>query len=104
MAPDAKPAKASKTSKADKSDKEDKSKVHKLALKGSAKLVAEFVSLSFRPLWFSNTRYTPSSSNEASTQQKTSQRTSIIGFLSLPRQMKTNHTLRSVKKYGLNML
>ncbi|OBR07953.1 HORMA domain-containing protein [Colletotrichum higginsianum IMI 349063] len=41
----AKPTKAVKTdkpAKADKADKSDKSKVHKLALKGSAKLVAEF--------------------------------------------------------------
>ncbi|GKT60875.1 mitotic spindle checkpoint component MAD2 [Colletotrichum tofieldiae] len=42
MASEAKPAKATKAVKADKADKSDKSKVHKLALKGSAKLVAEF--------------------------------------------------------------
>ncbi|GKT68570.1 mitotic spindle checkpoint component MAD2 [Colletotrichum tofieldiae] len=41
MASEAKPAKATKAVKADKADKSDKSKVHKLALKGSAKLVAE---------------------------------------------------------------
>ncbi|KAK1635343.1 mitotic spindle checkpoint component MAD2 [Colletotrichum phormii] len=52
MAPDAKPAKASKASKADKSDKEDKSKVHKLALKGSAKLVAEFFQYSIHTILF----------------------------------------------------
>ncbi|KAL2878873.1 Mitotic spindle checkpoint component mad2 [Colletotrichum sp. CLE4] len=52
MAPDAKPAKASKASKADKSEKEDKSKVHKLALKGSAKLVAEFFQYSIHTILF----------------------------------------------------
>ncbi|KAL0769472.1 hypothetical protein CaCOL14_008780 [Colletotrichum acutatum] len=52
MAPDAKPAKASKASKTDKSDKEDKSKVHKLALKGSAKLVAEFFQYSIHTILF----------------------------------------------------
>ncbi|GKT51412.1 mitotic spindle checkpoint component mad2 [Colletotrichum spaethianum] len=66
MASEAKPAKATKAvkaDKADKSDKSDKSKVHKLALKGSAKLVAEFVSF----LFLART------SNEASIPQKTSQ-------------------------------
>ncbi|KAK1447893.1 HORMA domain-containing protein [Colletotrichum melonis] len=52
MAPDAKPAKANKASKTDKSDKEDKSKVHKLALKGSAKLVAEFFQYSIHTILF----------------------------------------------------
>ncbi|EXF75926.1 Mitotic spindle checkpoint component mad2 [Colletotrichum fioriniae] len=52
MAPEAKPAKASKASKTDKSDKEDKSKVHKLALKGSAKLVAEFFQYSIHTILF----------------------------------------------------
>ncbi|KAK7441463.1 HORMA domain-containing protein [Colletotrichum acutatum] len=110
MAPDAKPAKASKASKTDKSDKEDKSKVHKLALKGSAKLVAEFVSLFppftglplpidgselTHPCSF-NTRYTPSSSNEVSIQQKTSPRTSsmILLTLSRDRQRLTTHPLQ----------
>ncbi|OHF01515.1 HORMA domain-containing protein [Colletotrichum orchidophilum] len=52
MGSDAKPARATKATKADKSDKEDKSKVHKLALKGSAKLVAEFFQYSIHTILF----------------------------------------------------
>ncbi|TIC91504.1 Mitotic spindle checkpoint component mad2 [Colletotrichum higginsianum] len=51
----AKPTKAVKTdkpAKADKADKSDKSKVHKLALKGSAKLVAEFFQYSIHTILF----------------------------------------------------
>lgn len=66
---------------ADKKAEKDKSKVHKLSLKGSAKLVAEFVSRRIswapdqytdeRPPCSSSTRSTPSSSNEASTRPRT---------------------------------
>ncbi|KAK2062168.1 mitotic spindle checkpoint component mad2 [Colletotrichum caudatum] len=58
MASEPKPARASraakpvKTDKADKADKSDKSKVHKLALKGSAKLVAEFFQYSIHTILF----------------------------------------------------
>ncbi|KAK2011663.1 HORMA domain-containing protein [Colletotrichum eremochloae] len=55
MASEPKPARASKAvkaDKADKSDKSDKSKVHKLALKGSAKLVAEFFQYSIHTILF----------------------------------------------------
>ncbi|KAK1580599.1 DNA-binding protein [Colletotrichum navitas] len=47
-----KPAKPVKADKADKTDKADKSKVHKLALKGSAKLVAEFFQYSIHTILF----------------------------------------------------
>ncbi|KAK1976998.1 mitotic spindle checkpoint component mad2 [Colletotrichum cereale] len=55
MASEPKPARAAKAvkaDKADKSDKSDKSKVHKLALKGSAKLVAEFFQYSIHTILF----------------------------------------------------
>ncbi|WYZ42127.1 hypothetical protein EsH8_V_001022 [Colletotrichum jinshuiense] len=52
MASDAKPPKAPKAEKVDKADKSDKSKVHKLALKGSAKLVAEFFQYSIHTILF----------------------------------------------------
>ncbi|EFQ34081.1 HORMA domain-containing protein [Colletotrichum graminicola] len=58
MASEPKPARASKAVKpakavkADKTDKSDKSKVHKLALKGSAKLVAEFFQYSIHTILF----------------------------------------------------
>ncbi|KAF3797790.1 Mitotic spindle checkpoint component mad2 [Colletotrichum gloeosporioides] len=54
-------------------DKVDKSKVHKLALKGSAKLVAEFNIMLIRLLLSSfNIRYTPFFSNEVSILRKIS--------------------------------
>ncbi|KAK2040709.1 putative mitotic spindle checkpoint component mad2 protein [Colletotrichum somersetense] len=47
-----KPVKADKADRADRADKSDKSKVHKLALKGSAKLVAEFFQYSIHTILF----------------------------------------------------
>ncbi|WZH43140.1 mitotic spindle assembly checkpoint MAD2 [Fusarium acuminatum] len=77
------------TSKSKDKDK-DKSKVHKLSLKGSARLVAEFVSL---------IAVIHETFNEESTQPKTLQCTS----LRLPAST-IQLTTPSVKKYGLNML
>ncbi|KPM35992.1 hypothetical protein AK830_g10574 [Neonectria ditissima] len=76
------------------SKSKDKSKVHKLSLKGSARLVAD-----------SNTPSTASYSNEAFTRQKTLQRTTRTqpNPTPFPASPPTD-PLRSVKKYGLNML
>ncbi|GKT90399.1 mitotic spindle checkpoint component MAD2 [Colletotrichum tofieldiae] len=87
MASEAKPAKATKAvkaDKADKSDKSDKSKVHKLALKGSAKLVAEFVSVPSPP--------------------RTPRRELTWFGFQFQYSIHTILPLHSVKKYGLNML
>ncbi|OLN86312.1 hypothetical protein CCHL11_09362 [Colletotrichum chlorophyti] len=46
------PSKSADKVKADKADKTDKSKVHKLALKGSAKLVAEFFQYSIHTILY----------------------------------------------------
>ncbi|KAF5561146.1 mitotic spindle assembly checkpoint MAD2 [Fusarium phyllophilum] len=78
---------------ASKSKDKDKSKVHKLSLKGSARLVAEFL---YRSEMFVNDTI---ASNEVSILPRTLQCT-FVATDSLEHQL----TIASVKKYGLNML
>jgi len=100
----------------------DKSKVHKLSLKGSAKLVAEFVSITRTPrccdLGLASTSSAdltpPSSSNTRFTRfckvtykqpsQTRLARSRLTAFRSFQRGVYPAEDFTAVKKYGLNML
>ncbi|TRX97038.1 hypothetical protein FHL15_001832 [Xylaria flabelliformis] len=96
----------------------DKSKVHKLSLKGSAKLVAEFFQYSIHTILYVNGNpptskpdtltKQPTDSREVYTQPRTSQRANRHPFYPFSKSTQANcsrcYSTNRVKKYGLNML